>query len=101
MYIGNRMFGWRKSKREKVIREHGVDFAEIEDVFEDAFSIDFIDYAHSTEAEIRYGVIGKTARYGLIELIYTVTEDETIHFITARRAENWMVREYEKRRKRL
>lgn len=65
MYIISRMFSWNESKRIKVIKKHGVDFAAIEDVFDDHFTIDFIDYEHSTETEIHYGVIGKTASYGL------------------------------------
>ncbi len=93
------MFIWDERKRKQVIREHAVDFEKIKDVFEDAFSIDFIDDEHSTETEIRHGVIGKTAAYGLITATYTVV-DETIRLITARRAENWIAREYEKRRKR-
>ena len=94
------MFIWDESKRVKVIEEHSVDFDSISDVFEDSYSIDFQDEEHSGEEEIRYGIIGKTAAYGLIILIYTVTADEDIRFITVRRAEKWMVREYEKQRKR-
>jgi len=52
------------------------------------------DLGHS-EIELRYAVIGKTARYGLIFLVFTYIE-EKIRFITARRAENWMVKEYER-----
>ncbi len=69
-------------------------------LFEDSFSIDFEDAEHSGEKEARYGTIGKTAEYGLVVLVYTVTADDDIRFITARRAEKWMVREYEKQRKR-
>lgn len=93
------MFIWDEAKRAKVIEEHGIDFDLISDVFEDAYSIDFEDEEHSDEDEIRYGIIAKTAAYGLIILIYTVTDDD-IRFITSRRAEKWMVREYEKQRKR-
>ncbi len=93
------MFVWDESKRKRVIEEHHIDFAQIEDVFEDAFSIDFIDEEHSSEKEIRYGVIGKTAAYGLVILIYSVSGDE-IRFITARRAEKWMVNEYEQQQQR-
>jgi uncharacterized DUF497 family protein len=58
----------------------------ISKMFLDAFSIDFIDEEHSSKNEIRYGVIGKTAAYGLVILIYSVSGDY-IRFITARRAE--------------
>ena len=40
------MFSWDESKREKVIAEHSIDFARIEDVFDDPFSIDYADYEH-------------------------------------------------------
>ena len=98
MYIIYRMFVWDEPKRKRVLEEHGIDFARIEDVFDDAFSMDYEDYAHSAD-EIRYGVIGKTAEYGLIVLIYSAG-NEQIRFITARRAEKWMVNEYEKQRRR-
>lgn len=94
------MFIWDDSKRLKVIEEHGVDFDLISDIFEDSFSIDFEDEEHSGEEEIRYAIIGKTAEYGLIVSIYTVTVADDIRFITARRAEKWMVRKYEAQRKR-
>jgi uncharacterized DUF497 family protein len=82
---------------EKVIREHNIDFVEIIDIFDDPFSIDFEDHEHSDD-EKRYGVIGKTVRYGLVILIYSV-RGEQIRFITARRAEKWMVNEYEQQRR--
>ena len=95
------MFVWDESKRRKVIEDHKIDFDLIFDVFEDAFSFDFEDYEHSTETEIRWGIIGKTARYGLIVLIYTIIENNNIRFISARKAEKWMVKKYEENRKRL
>lgn len=92
------MFEWDEAKREKVISEHNIDFAEITDIFDDPFSIDFDDHEHSDE-ETHYGIIGKTARYGLVILIYSV-RDERIRCITARRAEKWMVNRYEQQRRR-
>jgi len=47
------MFVWDESKRRKVIKAHKIDFDLIFDVFEDTFAIDFEDYEHSTETEIR------------------------------------------------
>jgi uncharacterized DUF497 family protein len=70
------------------------------DIFDDPFAIDLNDYEHSTEHEQRYIIIGKTAEYGLVVLIYTMPDEASACYITARRAENWMVKEYEKRRKR-
>lgn len=94
------MFIWDESKREKVISEHKVDFALLTDIFDDAYSIDFEDYEHSDDVVTHYGVIGKTAEYGLVVLIYAVIDEETIKFITARRAEKWMVNDYERQSRR-
>lgn len=94
------MFVWDEAKRRKVIREHRIDFDLIFDVFEDSFAVDFEDYEHSDEAEIRYGIIGQTVRYGLIVLIYKIVNDDDVRFITARKAEKWMVSKYEENRKR-
>lgn len=93
------MITWDEEKREKVLRDHAIDFERLSDVFEDPNSIDIQDVEHSTDDEIRYIVIGKTARYGLVFVSYAIVE-EAYRLITARRAENWMEREYEKRRHR-
>jgi uncharacterized DUF497 family protein len=95
------MFVWDEAKRRKVIENHKIDFALIFDVFEDAFAIDFEDYEHSTETEIRWGIIGQTARYGLIVLTYTIVEADDVRLISARKAEKWMVDKYEENRRRL
>lgn len=94
------MFSWDESKRKKVIADHKIDFAKITDIFVDPFAIDFEDYKHSTDDEIRYILVGKTAEYGLIALFFTIIDEDKYHFITARRAEKWMVRDYEKNRRR-
>lgn len=93
------MFSWDETKREKVLSEHKIDFAKILDIFEDPFSIDFIDDEHSSEDEQRFAKVGITAEYGLIFLVYVSVDPETVHFITSRRAESYMVKEYEKRKR--
>jgi len=95
------MFVWDEDKRRRVATKHGVDFAQIVDVFEDAYAYDFDDDEHSEEDELRYGLIGRTAKYGLIFLAYSVTVDDNVRFITARRAERWMITAYEENRRRL
>lgn len=65
--------------------------------------MEFIGEAHSTEDETRYAVVGLTARYGLVYLVFTESEsggEVELHFITARRAEPWMVDEYEENKQR-
>lgn len=92
------MFIWNEWKIKLVINEHGIDFAKTTDIFEDVFSIDFEDTEH-LGSEQRFGVIAKTAEYGLVVAVYTAT-DTQVRFIIARCAEKWMVNEYEKQRKR-
>ncbi|MBK9154165.1 MAG: BrnT family toxin [Chloracidobacterium sp.] len=88
------MFVWDEAKRQKVLDDHGVDFALITDIFDDPFGVYNDDLGHS-ENELRYTVTGLTKRYGLTFLVFAYV-DENIRFITARRAENWMVKEYER-----
>jgi uncharacterized DUF497 family protein len=92
-------YTWNESKAIKVKSEHSVEFAKIIDIFEDPFAIEFIDQVHSTEDEIRYAIIGLTS-YGLVYLVFTEPSESELHFITARLAENWMIKEYEENRKR-
>lgn len=95
-------FTWDENKAAAVEAEHHVEFAHLIDIFNDAFAVEFIDEAHSTEEELRYAIIGMTARYGLVYLVFTQEEsdDVELHFITARHAEKWMVDEYEENKER-
>ena len=92
------MITWDEFKRRRVIKKHGVDLAKVGDVFSDPFAIDFEDFDHSS-TEHRRIIIGKCGSYGLVFVSYVVRGEE-IHCITARRAEPWMTRMYEKQRKR-
>jgi uncharacterized DUF497 family protein len=47
-------FVWDPLKKEKVAKEHHIDFERIEDVFRDPFAVEFIDEPHSDD-EIRFG----------------------------------------------
>jgi uncharacterized DUF497 family protein len=96
-------FTWDEGKAVAVAEAHGVDFARVIDIFGDPYAVEYIDEAHSTDEETRYAITGIAARYGLVYLIFTERESEgemELHFITARRAEPWMVDEYEENRKR-
>lgn len=92
-------YTWNEEKAERVKDEHAIEFAKIIDIFEDPFAIEFIDETHSTKNETRYAIIGVTV-YGLVYLVFTEPVEDELHFITARLAENWMVKEYEENRKR-
>ena len=81
-------FTWDTKKAEKVKIEHKVEFAELTDVFNDPFAIEFTYEEHSTQEEIRFAIIGLTANYGLVYLVFTEISETHLHFITARKAEN-------------
>ncbi len=91
-------FTWDKKKSVKVKKQHKVDFAGLTDVFNDSFAIEFTDEEHSTEDEVRFAIIGLTAKYGLIYLVFTEISETELNFITARKAENWMVKKYDQNR---
>ncbi len=94
-------FSWDKEKARKVKDEHKIEFDKIKDVFNDPFAVEFTDEAHSTETEIRFAIIGLTVEYGLIYLVFTENSATHLHFITARKAENWMVKDYEQNKRRI
>ena len=96
-------FEWDEDKATAVEGEHSVKFARIIDIFSDPYAVEFIDETHSMEEETRYAIVGLTAAYGLIYLVFTENEadgDLTLRFITARRPEKWMVDEYEENQRR-
>jgi uncharacterized DUF497 family protein len=64
----------------------------------DPFTIEFEEVAPFTADETRYAMIGLTS-YGLVYLVYSETTPDELHFITARRAEPWIIDEYEENRK--
>ena len=92
-------YTWDESKARKVKDEHAIEFAKITNIFEDPYAVEFIDEAHSVGDETRYAIIGITV-YGLVYLVFTEPDEDKLHFITARLAENWMIKEYEENRKR-
>lgn len=89
------LFVWDESKRLKVLKDHKVDFRLLTDVFDDPFGIYGEDVEHSNH-ELRYSVVGRSAEYGLVFVIFIYVEDK-VRLITARRAEGWMKNEYERR----
>lgn len=92
-------FTWNPDKARKVKLEHKIDFYKLTDVFDDPFAVEFDDEEHSTDDESRYAIIGLSAEYGLIYLVFTEVSETHLHFITARKAENWMVGEYEQNKR--
>ncbi len=92
-------YTWNVEKAEKVKQDHKVDFEKLTDIFDDPFAVEFIDETHSTEDEIRFAIIGLTAEYGLVYLVFIEVSETHLHFITARKAESRMTKEYEQNRR--
>ena len=68
------MFVWDQTKRRKVAAEHKVDFALIDDAFDDPFGVYFEDAEHSTDAETRFDLIALSALYGLVYISLSLTK---------------------------
>lgn len=92
------MITWDETKRKKVIKDHSIDFKKVEEIFDDPFAIQNMERDHA-DSEERLTIIAKTSAYGLIAVVYTFRNDD-IRYITARRAEKWMISLYEKQRNR-
>ena len=58
-------------------------------------SLDLIDKKYSTPDETRFIIVGMTDVYGLVYLVYTMSSENEICFITARKAEKFYVKQYE------
>ncbi len=93
------MITWDDQKWRQVIKDHGVDFKKVVDVFNDQFAITLEDCEHD-DFEERWLMIGRSSEYGLVSVVYTFHGDD-FRLITARRAEKWMARLYEQQRKRI
>jgi uncharacterized DUF497 family protein len=74
---------WDPAKAESNVRKHGVSFEEASELF--TSGVDFLeifDDAHS-ESEERFIAIGPIRR-GLVLVVWTEREDDTIRIISAR-----------------
>ena len=76
-------FSWDPTKADSNVRKHGVSFEEASELF--TSGVDFLeifDDAHS-ESEERFIAIGPIRR-GLVLVVWTERDDETIRIISAR-----------------
>ena len=79
-------FEWDEEKAEDNMRQHGVQFSEAEEVFDDPDGVESFDTVHS-DAEARYQIIGWSSRRVLF-VVFTELDDRGDNFrlISARRA---------------
>lgn len=78
-------FEWDRSKNEKNILKHGIDFHAAAKVFDDPHFIINEDDRHDYE-EIRYQIIGVVDPHGILLVVYTECHENTMRIISARKA---------------
>ena len=84
-YDGEVRFTFNPAKSEQNRKKHGISFEEAESLFTSgAPYLDIYDEAHS-ETEDRFLAIGPTDP-GIIAVVYTERDGDTIRIISARRA---------------
>jgi uncharacterized DUF497 family protein len=88
-------FEWDDVKRERNIRDHGVDFRTAREAFADGYALVQFDGRHSLTEE-RFFLLGKTAAGQLLMTIFT-SRGTRIRIISSRRASRREVRGYEER----
>ncbi len=87
------IFEWDSEKEAANILKHGINFYQAAEVFADPFCR-FIDDIEHSIGESRTGIIGRLATQPI--LIYAVfTERKAIRIISARKATNAELKEYE------
>lgn len=86
-------FEWDDAKARQNARKHRVSFEQAQQVFNDPRAVPFEDLKNSRQDETRYVMIGMSS-IGLLFVSFTY-RDEVARLISARRAENWMVKVYE------
>lgn len=91
--IAGFLFEWDEVKAEKNIKKHGVSFETAGKVFLDARRIEYFDFAHSEE-EDRYITVGIVD--GVLSVVYTYRENDSVRLISARRADANERRAYER-----
>jgi uncharacterized DUF497 family protein len=83
-----------RRKRARNLKDHGVDFTECVDVFEDPLALIRSDLDHS-HGEHRFIIVGRS-RKGRVLLTIFAERGTEIRIISSRRATRREVRDYEK-----
>ncbi len=86
-------FEWDINKAELNIKNHGVSFDEVIEVFYDENAVHGFDAEHSEDEERLY-VIGFSSRRLLFVIYAEKIDSDTIRIITARKAEAKYQKEY-------
>lgn len=90
-------FEWDEDKREKTLRERGIDFIDAAMIWKDPMRQERVDWRHNY-GETRVQTVGKS-KLGILFVVYTEREyeggEEVIRIISARKAEKDERRAYE------
>ena len=78
-------FEWDRSKNEKNILKHGIDFRAAARVFDDPHFIVNEDDRHNY-GETRYQIIGAVDPHGVLLVVYTERHENKVRIISARKA---------------
>jgi len=91
------LFEWNDDKREKTIKDRGIDFIDAAMIWNDPIRQERADYRENY-GETRYQTIGKV-HFGILLVVYTerASEDgeEIVRIISARKADKRERKEYE------
>src|SRR5215475_11253859 len=88
-------FAWDIRKADSNFAKHGISFFEASEVFDDPMQYVLPDALHS-DHEDRFSVIGRIHDGRIIALVFTLTDQDGIRLISARRAERTEIRLYMK-----
>lgn len=98
MSFGGIEFEWHAAKAAANLKKHRVPFEEAMTIFSDEMALTVPDMVHSGSEDRSLG-IGRSERGRLLTVCFTERKDR-IRIISARLAERWERREYERGNKR-
>lgn len=87
-------FEWNQAKNESNIRKHGVDFADVEDMFN--HRILTLRDGRKDYGEDRWVAIGRLQSL-ICVVVYTERPGDVLRIISARKATQYEIQRYEKR----
>ena len=85
-------FEWDESKNQTNLRKHGIDFADVVEVFEHPMLV--LEDDREDYYEVRWTGIG-LMKYHVVVVVYTERRGDTIRIISARKATKREVKCYE------
>lgn len=78
-------FEWDERKRASNIKKHGIDFADVTDLFYDEETIVISDPAHYDEE--RYIALGADTKSRVVVVIHVYRDEDVIRIISARKGD--------------